>query len=48
MFSSPPFPSIAAEAVVGMVLTMVGITLCVISSIDEQDPREQNVTQIIH
>ncbi|XP_029688689.1 transmembrane protein 234 isoform X2 [Takifugu rubripes] len=36
------------KAVVGMVLTMVGITLCVISSIDEQDPREQNVTQIIH
>lgn len=34
----------AAEAVVGMFLTMAGITLCVISSIDEQDPRQQNAT----
>ncbi|CAG10452.1 unnamed protein product [Tetraodon nigroviridis] len=32
------------KAVVGMFLTMAGITLCVISSIDEQDSRQQNAT----
>lgn len=36
------------KAVMGMFLTMAGITLCVISSIDQQDPRQQNATQIIH
>lgn len=46
-FLLPP-PHTATEAVMGMFLTMAGITLCVISSIDEQDPRQQNATQFIH
>lgn len=41
-------PHTVAEAVMGMFLTMAGITLCVVSSIDEQGPRQQNATQIMH
>ncbi|XP_040917474.1 transmembrane protein 234 isoform X1 [Toxotes jaculatrix] len=36
------------QAVAGMFLTMAGITLCVISSIDDKDTGRQNVTQPVH
>lgn len=36
-FNFHSFHSFSAEAVVGMFLTMAGITLCVMSSIDKQD-----------
>ncbi|XP_070698405.1 transmembrane protein 234 [Pempheris klunzingeri] len=36
------------QAVAGMFLTMAGITLCVISSIDDTDAGKQNTTQAVH
>lgn len=36
------------EAVAGMFLTMAGITLCVISSIDDKDAGKQDMTQAVH
>ncbi|XP_069576532.1 transmembrane protein 234 [Brachyistius frenatus] len=36
------------QAVVGMFLTMAGITLCVISSIDDTDGGRPNATQPVH
>ncbi|XP_076605597.1 transmembrane protein 234 [Chaetodon auriga] len=36
------------QAVAGMFLTMAGITLCVISSIDDKDTEKQNMTQAGH
>ncbi|XP_041809621.1 transmembrane protein 234 isoform X2 [Chelmon rostratus] len=36
------------QAVVGMFLTMAGITLCVISSIDDKDTGKQNMTRAVH
>ncbi|XP_019115914.1 transmembrane protein 234 [Larimichthys crocea] len=36
------------HAVAGMFLTMTGITLCVISSIDDKDAGQQNTTQTVH
>ncbi|KAG8013318.1 hypothetical protein GBF38_021622 [Nibea albiflora] len=35
------------QAVAGMFLTMTGITLCVISSIDDKDAEQQNTTQTV-
>uniref|UniRef100_A0A8C6LA73 Transmembrane protein 234 n=1 Tax=Nothobranchius furzeri TaxID=105023 RepID=A0A8C6LA73_NOTFU len=37
-------PCAFAEAVVGMFLTMAGITLCIISSISDDDTEKQNTT----
>lgn len=41
---------LSAEAVVGMFLTMAGITLCIISSIDDtgRDTGNQNMTQPVY
>ncbi|GLD67782.1 transmembrane protein 234 [Lates japonicus] len=36
------------EAVAGMFLTLAGVTLCVISSIDDQDTGKPNMTQPVH
>ncbi|XP_034432827.1 transmembrane protein 234 isoform X2 [Hippoglossus hippoglossus] len=36
------------QAVAGMFLTMAGITLCVISSIEDKDTGQQNITQSVH
>ncbi|KAF1374773.1 hypothetical protein PFLUV_G00232560 [Perca fluviatilis] len=36
------------QAVAGMLLTMAGITLCVISSMDGEDTGKQNMTQAAH
>uniref|UniRef100_A0A671VBE8 Transmembrane protein 234 n=1 Tax=Sparus aurata TaxID=8175 RepID=A0A671VBE8_SPAAU len=36
------------QAVAGMFLTMAGITLCVISSIDDKDAGKQDMTQAVH
>ncbi|XP_073340409.1 transmembrane protein 234 [Pagrus major] len=36
------------QAVAGMFLTMAGITLCVISSIDDKDAGKHNMTQAVH
>lgn len=36
------------QAVVGMFLTMTGVTLCVLSSIDDKDTGRQNMTQALH
>ncbi|XP_022607007.1 transmembrane protein 234 isoform X2 [Seriola dumerili] len=36
------------QAVVGMFLTMAGITLCVISSIDNQDTGKRDMAQPVH
>lgn len=36
------------EAVAGMFLTMAGITLCVISSVDDKDAGKQDMTQAVH
>ncbi|XP_029349523.1 transmembrane protein 234 [Echeneis naucrates] len=36
------------QAVAGMFLTMAGVTLCVISSIDNQDTGEQDMAQSVH
>ncbi len=44
----PPHTSLSAEAVAGMFLTMAGVTLCVLSSIDDKDSGTQNMTQAEH
>ncbi|KAM8737546.1 transmembrane protein 234 isoform 3-T3 [Acanthopagrus schlegelii] len=36
------------QAVAGMFLTMAGITLCVISSVDDKDAGKQDMTQAVH
>ncbi|CAB1446039.1 unnamed protein product [Pleuronectes platessa] len=36
------------QAVAGMFLTMAGITLCVISSIEDKDAGQQNINQSVH
>uniref|UniRef100_A0A3P8TKY3 Transmembrane protein 234 n=1 Tax=Amphiprion percula TaxID=161767 RepID=A0A3P8TKY3_AMPPE len=36
------------QAVVGMFLTMAGITLCVISSIEDKDAGKQNTSEPVH
>ncbi|GAA6213445.1 transmembrane protein 234 [Lates japonicus] len=36
------------EAVAGMFLTLAGVTLCVISSIDDQNTGKPNMTQPVH
>ncbi|XP_036927103.1 transmembrane protein 234 isoform X6 [Acanthopagrus latus] len=36
------------EAVAGMFLTMAGITLCIISSVDDKDAGKQDMTQAVH
>ncbi|XP_062252817.1 transmembrane protein 234 [Platichthys flesus] len=36
------------QAVAGMFLTMAGITLCVISSIEDKDTGQQNINQSVH
>ncbi|XP_060938883.1 transmembrane protein 234 [Limanda limanda] len=36
------------QAVAGMFLTMAGITMCVISSIEDKDAGQQNITQSVH
>ncbi|XP_036927102.1 transmembrane protein 234 isoform X5 [Acanthopagrus latus] len=36
------------QAVAGMFLTMAGITLCIISSVDDKDAGKQDMTQAVH
>ncbi|KAM3594876.1 uncharacterized protein V6R79_015272 [Siganus canaliculatus] len=36
------------QAIAGMCLTVAGITLCIISSTDDNDPAKQNMTHVVH